>query len=151
MQSYGGERSTLIFRPTEFELILEIFSRKLLDLSFSQRMWTRTEFQRQKATDLNTAMRAAECVSDYQPKSSEDRPSENSQSGEGGRRPFRPSSNSNGGERYSQNRGGPYQDNRRITRRATIKTAVKETITTVPVKTGIMETQRRADMMSLLD
>lgn len=70
--------------------------------------WTRTELQRQKVTDLSTTMGAAECLGDYQLELREDRHSGNSQSIGGGNRPHRPSSSSNGGERYSQNWGGAY-------------------------------------------
>ncbi|XP_022866547.1 uncharacterized protein LOC111386316 [Olea europaea var. sylvestris] len=85
---------------------------KLFTFMEGLKPWTRTELQRQKVTDLCTAMGAAECLSDYQTESRKNRPSGSNQAIGGGNRPYRPSSNPNGRECYSQNREGAYQSTR---------------------------------------
>lgn len=45
---------------------------KLFTFMEGLKPWTRTELQRQKVTDLSTAMGVAECLSDYQTKSRKD-------------------------------------------------------------------------------
>ena len=82
---------------------------KLFTFIEGLKLWTRTELQRQKVTDLSVTMGAAECLSDYQSKSRKDRLSKNSQAIGGGNRP---SSNSNREKRYFHNKGGACQGTR---------------------------------------
>ncbi|XP_022855211.1 uncharacterized protein LOC111376484 [Olea europaea var. sylvestris] len=119
--TYGGARDAkeienFLFDMEQYFLAAsiedEVRKDKLFTFMEGLKPWTRTEFQRQKVTDLSTAMGAAECLSDYQTDSRKDRPSGSNQAIGGGNRSYRPSSNPNGGEHYSQNREGAYQSTR---------------------------------------
>ncbi|XP_022899436.1 uncharacterized protein LOC111412751 [Olea europaea var. sylvestris] len=52
---------------------------KLFTFMGGLKPWTRTELQREKVTDLSTAMGASKCLSDYQTESKKDRPSGSNQ------------------------------------------------------------------------